>query len=130
MQISSLKVQIVTPTPSAHGTYILKSIKENELKKDFLEEGPSVLTEEETNALLSITGEHKLIVSLTKTFENIFSGFAVVNSETIPWLNTGLGHFPQKPDLFVCQLPIILKPKFTRKNTDMGLSKINVFMTV
>ena len=102
-QIASLRPPTsVTPTPAAHGNDILKHIKDYDLTKSFDEEGEAVLTTEENLALLSLKDEHSLVKALTKRLEYIFEGLAVVNSEVFAWLVTGVGHAPQKPDLFVC----------------------------
>jgi hypothetical protein len=45
-EFASLREQPVTPSPTAYGTDILKSLEENDLKMDFEREGVSVLTEE------------------------------------------------------------------------------------
>lgn len=86
----------------ALGSDLLAAIKRNEREIEFTKEGESVLTEDEFHSLRHITDEHELIVALTRRFEVLFDGFAVVNSEAFPWLFTGLGHARQKPDLFVC----------------------------
>jgi hypothetical protein len=116
-EIASLKEQVVTPSAAAHGQTILKKIEDRGICKLFEKEGKAVLTEEELMEVKSSTSEHALVDKLTPHFERLFKEFAVVNSETIQWLSTGLGA-PQKPDLFVCPISFYERRKTPSPSND------------
>ena len=123
-QFGNLTEKSVTPTPSALGTDCLKIIVDNNLKGDFAREGAAVLTEEEYNNIQLIRDERVLVSEMTRHLEEVFAGFAVVNSEMYPWLFAGVNRGLQKPDLFVCPVPYY-KKKGVPENVEVELNGSN-----
>jgi hypothetical protein len=109
IQVAKKNGREVTPTPASYGATILNIIREHRRREEFVSDGPSALEQCEYDELKSISDEHQLVNALTKHLEKIFTGMAVVNSETFPWLYTGPSSALQKPDLFVCPVSFYTK---------------------
>jgi len=123
-QLGNHSEKSVTPTPLSLGTDNLKIIEDNNLKVGFERVGEAVLNEEEYNNIRMIRDEQILVSEMTRHLEEVFAGFAVVNSDWYPWLFSGVNHGFQKPDLLVCPVPFY-KDKVVPDDVEVGLNGSN-----
>jgi hypothetical protein len=100
----SLMPHALSETPGALGTRELATIKaaKNDFSLQVDENLCAVLSSEKRDGMQSCANEAAVVAFMTQKLSNLMGPKrVVVNSESLPWLETGHLSMKQKPDLFV-----------------------------